>query len=348
MLAGDNLFELSLPDFVAWWRAKPQPASAVPLHDVGDFELATHYGIATTDGDGPRRRLRREAERPAVDARLDARSTCCRRSTSRSSTPTSTRGRAPTTPAASSAGSPGASRSTATASTASWYDIGNHSQLLEADNRLRRDRRAAGARVVQPRLSRHGSRHCSRLAWERARSAAPAAALRRLRPRREPAVRGVPRRAAADRAAALRALRRADRVAGRALPRVCGSADRVRDRPRGGRLRRRGAPVRPPWKERGLRRLAAESGAARRGVPAAARGRRPHVRPGRSRPTPRARPQPGRAARARARARCGSSRAQPLLERRAGGRQRGTLGQRAPDGARRLPRERVPRPAPSP
>ena len=51
VLAGDNHFELSLPEFAAWSRAKPQPASAVPLHDVGDFELATHYGIATTDGD---------------------------------------------------------------------------------------------------------------------------------------------------------------------------------------------------------------------------------------------------------------------------------------------------------
>ena len=37
VLAGDNLFELSLPRFVEWWRGKPQPASAVPLHDVGDL-----------------------------------------------------------------------------------------------------------------------------------------------------------------------------------------------------------------------------------------------------------------------------------------------------------------------
>jgi glucose-1-phosphate thymidylyltransferase len=49
VLAGDNLFEFSLPRFVEWWRAKPQPSSAVPLHDVGDRELATHYGIAATD-----------------------------------------------------------------------------------------------------------------------------------------------------------------------------------------------------------------------------------------------------------------------------------------------------------
>src|SRR5262249_38647119 len=62
VLAGDNLFEFSLPRFVAWWRAKPQPASAVPLHDVGDFELATQYGIAETDGE---ERIVRFVEKPS-------------------------------------------------------------------------------------------------------------------------------------------------------------------------------------------------------------------------------------------------------------------------------------------
>jgi glucose-1-phosphate thymidylyltransferase len=51
VLAGDNLFDFSLADYATWWHGKPQPASAVPLHDVGDLELATHYGIAETDAD---------------------------------------------------------------------------------------------------------------------------------------------------------------------------------------------------------------------------------------------------------------------------------------------------------
>ncbi|HET7567603.1 MAG TPA: nucleotidyltransferase family protein [Gaiellaceae bacterium] len=51
VLAGDNLFEFSLPAYVAWWRGKPQVASAVALYDVGDLELATHYGIVETDDD---------------------------------------------------------------------------------------------------------------------------------------------------------------------------------------------------------------------------------------------------------------------------------------------------------
>ena len=44
VIAGDNLFDFSLRDFVAFWRAKGR-ASAVALYDVGDRELARKYGI---------------------------------------------------------------------------------------------------------------------------------------------------------------------------------------------------------------------------------------------------------------------------------------------------------------
>ncbi|HEU5244257.1 MAG TPA: nucleotidyltransferase family protein, partial [Gaiellaceae bacterium] len=62
VLAGDNLFDFSLPRFVEWWRSKTQPASAVPLHDVGDLELAKQYGIADTDADD---RIMRFVEKPS-------------------------------------------------------------------------------------------------------------------------------------------------------------------------------------------------------------------------------------------------------------------------------------------
>ena len=62
VLAGDNLFDFSLSAFVAWWRSKPHPASAVPLHDVGDLELAKSYGIAETDADD---RIVRFVEKPS-------------------------------------------------------------------------------------------------------------------------------------------------------------------------------------------------------------------------------------------------------------------------------------------
>jgi glucose-1-phosphate thymidylyltransferase len=44
VIAGDNLFDFSLRDLVAFWRAKDR-ASVVALYDVGDRELARKYGI---------------------------------------------------------------------------------------------------------------------------------------------------------------------------------------------------------------------------------------------------------------------------------------------------------------
>ena len=137
VVLGDDLLELSLPGFVEWWLAKPQPSAAVPLHDVGDLELATHYGIASTDADD---RVVHFIEKPSdppstlaatvayllpsehvrlVGAYLDE-------------------GQSPDN-----AGSflGWLARKEAVYGyrfDGYWYDIGNHTQLLEADNRLRR------------------------------------------------------------------------------------------------------------------------------------------------------------------------------------------------------------------
>ena len=51
VIAGDNLFEFSLAEFVAFARAK-DAAGAVAVYDCGDLELATHYGVVDTDEDG--------------------------------------------------------------------------------------------------------------------------------------------------------------------------------------------------------------------------------------------------------------------------------------------------------
>jgi glucose-1-phosphate thymidylyltransferase len=137
VLAGDNLFELSLPRFVDWWRAKQQPASAVPLHDVGDLELATHYGIAETDDAD---RVVRFVEKPS-----DPPSTLA-------STliyllpPEHVRlvrtylddGRSPDNAGSFLGWLAGREPVYGYRFEGAWYDIGNHEQLLEADNRLRR------------------------------------------------------------------------------------------------------------------------------------------------------------------------------------------------------------------
>lgn len=137
VLAGDNLFELSLPRFVEWWRGKPRPASAVPLHDVGDVELAKEYGIAATDADG---RIVQFVEKPSEPP-----------STLASTLiylvpPEHVRLVARYLDAGESADNAGSflgwlahrERVYGYRFEGSWFDIGDHDQLLEADNRMRR------------------------------------------------------------------------------------------------------------------------------------------------------------------------------------------------------------------
>ena len=50
VIAGDNLFDYDLEDFVEFWRAKGV-ASAVAVHDVRELRLASQYGIVDVAGD---------------------------------------------------------------------------------------------------------------------------------------------------------------------------------------------------------------------------------------------------------------------------------------------------------
>jgi glucose-1-phosphate thymidylyltransferase len=50
VIAGDNLFDFSLADYVSYWHGKGV-ASAVAVRDVGSLELATQYGIVALDSD---------------------------------------------------------------------------------------------------------------------------------------------------------------------------------------------------------------------------------------------------------------------------------------------------------
>lgn len=49
IIAGDNLFELSLIDAFNFF--KKRKSNVIVLHDVKDFELARHYGIVEVDND---------------------------------------------------------------------------------------------------------------------------------------------------------------------------------------------------------------------------------------------------------------------------------------------------------
>jgi glucose-1-phosphate thymidylyltransferase len=50
VIAGDNLFDYALDDFVGFWRGKGGTASAVAVRDVGDLRLASQYGVVELDG----------------------------------------------------------------------------------------------------------------------------------------------------------------------------------------------------------------------------------------------------------------------------------------------------------
>ena len=50
VVAGDNLFEFDLRDFVAFWRSKAN-GSAIGVHHVGDLELAREYAVVELDED---------------------------------------------------------------------------------------------------------------------------------------------------------------------------------------------------------------------------------------------------------------------------------------------------------
>ena len=63
VVAGDNLFDYSLVDYVAWWHGKGD-ASAVVLYDVGDLELVKKYSNVDLDSDERLMSLTEKPEHP--------------------------------------------------------------------------------------------------------------------------------------------------------------------------------------------------------------------------------------------------------------------------------------------
>jgi glucose-1-phosphate thymidylyltransferase len=136
LVQGDDLFGFELPAYVAWWRDKPHPAGAAPLYDLGDLELATHYGIATVDEED---RIVRVVEKPS-----DPASTLAATLTyllPAGHTPLVARyldeGQNPDNAGSFLAWLAERERVYGYRFEGRWYDIGNHAQLLDADNWLR-------------------------------------------------------------------------------------------------------------------------------------------------------------------------------------------------------------------
>jgi glucose-1-phosphate thymidylyltransferase len=64
VVAGDNLFEFDLSEFVAFWRSKGD-GSAICVHDVGDLELAKQYALVELNDDDLVTYLEEKPAKPA-------------------------------------------------------------------------------------------------------------------------------------------------------------------------------------------------------------------------------------------------------------------------------------------
>jgi glucose-1-phosphate thymidylyltransferase len=135
VIAGDNLFEFSLADLVAFWRSKGV-ASAVAVRDVGSLELASRYGVVDVDADD---RIVAFVEKPE-----HPRSTLAATATylyHREHVPLITEyieaGNPPDQPGRMVAWLHEREPVYAYRFSERWFDIGDRVQLLEADNELR-------------------------------------------------------------------------------------------------------------------------------------------------------------------------------------------------------------------
>jgi len=134
-IASDNLFDYSLADYEAYWREKG--GSAVAVHDVGDFELAKKYGIVDVDENNRITNFVEKPEQPPTT--LSATATYLYRRDHAALIPTYLEeGNPPDQPGNYVAWLHKREPVFAYRFDGEWYDIGDHAQLLEADNRMRR------------------------------------------------------------------------------------------------------------------------------------------------------------------------------------------------------------------
>jgi glucose-1-phosphate thymidylyltransferase len=135
-VAGDNLFDYSLRDYVDFWRSK-EHASCVAVYDVGDVELAKQYGIVDVDDEERIRSFVEKPERPATTLCATATYVFARDHV-RLVDSYLAAGNPPDQPGNFVAWLQAREPVYAYRFPGDWWDIGDHAQLLEADNMMRR------------------------------------------------------------------------------------------------------------------------------------------------------------------------------------------------------------------
>jgi glucose-1-phosphate thymidylyltransferase len=135
VIAGDNLFDYALSDFIGYWRTKPG-ASAVAVCDVGTRDLAQKYGIVELDEDDRIVDFVEKPEDPVSTLAATATYIYSREHALLVETYLA-EGNPPDQPGNYIAWLQRRAPVYAYAFAGGWYDIGDPDQLLAADNRLR-------------------------------------------------------------------------------------------------------------------------------------------------------------------------------------------------------------------
>ena len=135
VIAGDNLFDYSLADYEAYWRARD--GSCIAVFDVGDPELAKQYGIVDVDENDRVTDFIEKPENPATTLCATA-TYFYEREHVRLIATYLAEGNPPDQPGNYVAWLHRRAPVYAYRFEGDWYDIGDRNQLLEADNRMRR------------------------------------------------------------------------------------------------------------------------------------------------------------------------------------------------------------------
>jgi glucose-1-phosphate thymidylyltransferase len=136
IVAGDNLFEFSLADYVTWWRKKGE-GSAIAVYDVHDKNLVKEYAVVELDASD---RVTSFVEKPRdPQSTLAAIATYLYRAEHAAMIPTYLgEGNSPDQPGKLVAWLHTREPVYGYRFPGEWLDIGNHEQLLDADNRWRK------------------------------------------------------------------------------------------------------------------------------------------------------------------------------------------------------------------
>jgi glucose-1-phosphate thymidylyltransferase len=136
VVAGDNLFDFSLADYVRFWQAH-EGSAAVALYDCGDLRLATGYGIVEVDADDRLTFFVEKPEHPTSTLAAIATYLYSRRQLPLIAQYLA-EGNAPDQAGSLVAWLYPREPVYGYRFAGEWFDIGDRSQLLEADNRTRR------------------------------------------------------------------------------------------------------------------------------------------------------------------------------------------------------------------